>query len=90
MTVCVFRNFNHSVWHASWIVVPIGVFAYLISFFSLKKGHFYLFDPKHNSDPRLKDAGDYKDHYQRYQDLAKLVVTLSAAAIAFLINTHCE
>jgi len=32
------------------------------------------------------DAGDYESHSKRYQDLAKLAITLSAAAIAFLIS----
>ena len=45
-----------------------------------------FFDPKHNVDPRLKDAGDYEPHSKRYQELAKLAITLSAAAIAFLIS----
>jgi len=79
-------NFNGSFWHALWVLSPLTIVVYLICFFSLKKGCHYFFDPKHNVDPRLKDAGDYERHSARYQDLAKLAITLSAAAIAFLIN----
>ena len=67
--------------------MPLGVIVYALSFFSLKKGHWYFFDPKHNTDQRLKDeGGDFEPHAKRYQDLAKLAITLSAGAIAFLIN----
>jgi len=53
--------------------------------FSLKKGHYYFFDPKHNVAPRLRDADDYEPHSKRHQDLAKLAIALSAAAIAFKV-----
>jgi hypothetical protein len=56
-------------------------------FFSItKKDHHYYFDPKHNAGPSFRDRGDFEPHARRYQDLAKFTVTLSAAAIAFLIN----
>jgi hypothetical protein len=46
---------------------------------------YYFFDAKHKTgDP---DSGDFGPHLQRYTDLAKLAITLSAGAIAFLINT---
>jgi hypothetical protein len=78
-------DFNSSVWHAFWILIPLGVAVFLWSFCSLK-GDWYFFDPKHNEDQKLKDAGDFEEHSKRYQDLAKLVVTLSAAAVGFLIS----
>jgi len=81
-----FDNFNGSIWHVLWILVPLGTLVYLLIFFGLD-GEYYFFDPKHNHDLRLKDEGnDYEPHSKRYQDLAKLAITLSAAAIAFLIN----
>jgi hypothetical protein len=81
-----FKDFNRSIWHALWVLSPIGVVVFLRVFFSLKKGCFYFFDPKHNIDQKLKDAGDFEPHSKRYQDLAKLAITLSAGAIAFLIS----
>lgn len=82
-----FSNFNSSIWHALYVLLPLGAVVYLLSFFSLKKGHWYFFDPKHNSDQGLKaEGGDFEPHAKRYQDLAKLAITLSAGAIAFLIN----
>lgn len=81
------ETFNGSIWHALWVLLPLGVVVYLLCFFSLNKGSHYFFDPKHNVDPKLRDeGGDYEPHSKRYQDLAKLAIALSAAAIAFLIG----
>lgn len=80
------QGFNASIWHALWILAPLGGLVFFGAFFSLKKGCFYFFDPKHNADQRLKTAGDFEPHAKRYQELARLIITLSAAAIAFLIN----
>lgn len=80
-------NFNSSLWHALWLLLPIGGLVFLVEFLSLKKGHFYFFDPKHNVEPKLQqEGGNYEPHSKRYQDLAKLAITLSAAAIAFLVS----
>jgi hypothetical protein len=78
--------FNSSIWHALWVLSPLGVAVFVLCYFSLQRGSHYFFDPKHNIDPRLKDAGDYEPHSKRYQELAKLAITLSAAAIAFLVS----
>lgn len=78
-----FKNFNHSVWHAFWVVLPIGLVVYLWAFLTHEKGP-YLFDPRHN--PNLKDAGDFEPHSKRYQDIAKLFITLSAGSIAFIVS----
>jgi len=87
VTCAIFVGFNRSVWHALWVMLPAAGAIYLWAFFSLKIDHFYYFDPKHNTSPPVKDAGDFEAHSQRYQDLAKLAITLSAAVVAFLINT---
>src|SRR5689334_15365808 len=80
-------KFNSSIWNALWVLSPLGIAVFFVCFFSLEKGSHYFFDPKHNVDKRLKDElGDYEPHSNRYQELAKLAITLSAAAIAFLIN----
>ena len=59
---------------------------FILSFRSLTKGSHYFFDPKHNKDSRLAEAGDFGPHSQRYQELAKLLIALAAGAIAFFIN----
>jgi len=43
----------------------------------------YFFDPKHGKP----EEGDFAQHATRYQDLAKLAITISSAVIAFLIST---
>jgi hypothetical protein len=74
-------------WHALYIIFPIAIIVYLLNLWSLGKADHYFFDPKHNNDPRLKAAGgDFEPHSKRYQDLAKLAITLSAAALAFLVS----
>jgi hypothetical protein len=83
----IFKCFNESIWHALWVLCPLGVVVFLFAFCSVKKGHHYFFDPEHNVDSRLRDAGEFGPHCQRYQDLSKLAIALSAGAIAFLINT---
>lgn len=50
---------------------------------------FRYFDPKHN-EGFPADAGDFAPHWARYESLAKLVITLSAGAIAFLINLEAN
>jgi hypothetical protein len=82
-----FEGFNGSIWHALWVLFPAGLAVYLVALLSVKRGHHYLFDPKHNKDRRLRDAGEFGPHSQRYQDLAKLAIALSTGAIAFLVNT---
>ncbi len=81
--------FNSSVWHAIWVLcVPgVGLFIWVLYQAKKRKQWFHLFDPNHNADPRLRDGGDFGQHWTRYEGLAKLSITLSAGAIAFLINT---
>jgi hypothetical protein len=81
--------FNSSVWHSLWVLcVPgMGAFVWVVYEAVARKQWYYFFDPKHNSDPRLADAGDFLPLWGRYEGLAKLAITLSAGAIAFLIST---
>lgn len=82
-----FSSFNSSIWHAFCVLLPLAMVVFPVAFFSLKKNHWYFFDPKHNVDDRLKkEEGTFEAHCARYQDLSKLVITLSGAAIAFLIG----
>jgi hypothetical protein len=82
--------FNSSIWHALWILLPLGVIVYLVTLATLEKGCHYYFDAKHNDGPGYEDAGNFEPHSARYQDLAKLVITLSSAAIAFLIGVQAN
>jgi len=83
------KSFNSSIWHAFWVLsVPgVGVFTWIIYKAVARKRWFHFFDPKHNTDKRLADAGDFLPHWDHYEGLAKLSITLSAGAIAFLIST---
>jgi hypothetical protein len=83
-----FAGFNHSVWSAfavlSIVVLAAGIAVVYAA--SRRTQWYYRFDPKHN--PGLeKEKGEFSPHFARYLDLAKLVVTLSVGAVAFLINT---
>jgi hypothetical protein len=80
--------FSGSIWHALWILTVVAGLVFWFAFRRVRKGWHYYFDPKHNSDAGLKrEGGDFGPHMQRYQDLAKFAITLSAGAVAFLINT---
>jgi hypothetical protein len=83
-------GFNSSVWNAFIVLSPFG--AGMFSFVIYKAWRYndwhHLFDPKHNKDSRLQgEGGDFSQHWSHYEGLAKLVVTLSAGALAFLIST---
>jgi hypothetical protein len=83
-------GFNHSLWNALWVLGPVAVLAAgILTVFSVRKNRFFFhFDPKNNANQLLKDEeGEFAPHSGRYQDLAKLVITLSVGAIAFLINS---
>jgi hypothetical protein len=82
-----FSSFNTSVWNALWIVVPMSVGTYIFTSWLFGKGTWWYFDPKHNHDKRLESAGDFEPHAARYQDMAKLVIALSAGAIGFTVNS---
>ncbi len=79
------NGFNASIWHALWLVLPLGIGIYFYFFLTLSHSS-YFFDPKHNGGEGFKNAGDFEPHSKRYQELSKLTITLSAAAIAFIIG----
>ena len=81
-----FEWFSGSIWHAFWILLPVAIITYasLLLYF---RGDWYFFDPKDHVDPKLKDAGTFEPHCKRYHDLAKFAITLSGAAMAFLVST---
>jgi hypothetical protein len=79
-------GFNSSIWNALYVLVPVGASVFAIAATQVNWKAGYFFDPKHNGIGH-ENAGDFGPHLQRYQDLAKLVITLSTGAIAFLINT---
>jgi hypothetical protein len=52
------------------------------------KNWHHFFDPKHNANLLLRQEGaDFSQHWSHYEGLSKLVITLSAGALAFLINS---
>ncbi len=59
-----------------FVVITGGVF---LLFYWPRRGKKYYMDP-------LNEKGAFEPHAKRYQDLAKLMVTLSAATVAFLLN----
>jgi len=60
------------------VVLSIAVATYLASFLAIGPGPFEM-DP--GSEPKA-----FEEHLKRYQGLFQLVVTLSTATVAFLVN----
>jgi len=82
--------FNSSVWHSLLVLSPFGagMFVFVIYKACRYQRWHHFFDAKHNDDPGLKlEGGDFSQHWTHYEALAKLVITLSAGALAFLIST---
>jgi hypothetical protein len=77
-------HFNAHIWNVLWIILPLMTAVFGLALWAVWDSAYYIMDPKHSGD---KEAGDFSPHLQRYTDLAKLAITLSAGAIAFLINT---
>lgn len=95
-------GFNHSVWNVLIALTPVWLLVVVKPIHSAikRKDVIYHFDPKYylagettvthlsgRGSARAGDEASFKDHSARYQDLGKLIVTLSAGAIAFLVNT---
>jgi hypothetical protein len=81
-----FSGFNSHIWHALWILAVPIVAVFIGCFFPVRNYSGIKFDARHLKGA-TPDAGDFGPHLQRYTDLAKLSITLSAGVIAFLINT---
>jgi len=85
-----FVGFNSTVWHAFVVLSPIGLVMSFIILLKAWRGRqwVHLFDPKHNTDEGLRtEGGEFTEHWNHYEGLAKLAITLSAGALAFPINT---
>jgi len=78
--------FNGHIWTAPALLFVFAIPIYRKAFLSLKKDVGYAFDACKTEYPPDDSRGTFKDHYDRYSDLAKLLVTLSGAVIAFMIN----
>jgi hypothetical protein len=80
-------RFSSSIWNVFWILGVPGIVMAGWVFWSAwrKRQWYYFFDAKHNRDFPA-DAGNFKRHWKNYEGLAKLCITLSAGAIAFLIS----
>jgi len=59
--------------------LPVFGILSLIGWCSLGDYHHWFFDP-------LAERGKFEPHAKRYQTIATLIVTLSAASVAFLAN----
>ncbi|MGA3370799.1 MAG: hypothetical protein ABSC48_03455 [Terracidiphilus sp.] len=84
------NGFNKCVWNALFVFVPLSAGGFVIAFRSIvheKEGYYHFFDPKHNVSQNLKrENGEFGPHSQRYNEVAKLILALSAGVIAFFIN----
>jgi hypothetical protein len=90
--VCLnFNWFNHSIWHATWILALPSAVIFWLAFRSIvykKDGYYYFFDARHNCSLKLQaEGGEFGPHSQRYTDFARLLIALSSGVIAFLVNT---
>jgi hypothetical protein len=85
----VFATFNHHLWSAGIVLAPflLTAFGYVLYQFKGKADWYHFFDSRHNKHPALKaEGGTFETHWSHYEGIAKLSITLSAGAIAFMIN----
>jgi len=76
-------------WSAGIVLIPflLAAFLYVLNQFKGKSDWYYFFDPRHNIDPILQaEGGTFGTHWSHYEGIAKLSITLSTGAIAFMIN----
>jgi hypothetical protein len=69
---------KHPALAAAGIALAVDCVAFFICYWPRRARTF-------NFDPR-EEFGAFESHAKRYQDLAKLVLTLATASIAFLVN----
>lgn len=84
-----FATFNHHLWSAGFVLIPFLVTAFVYVFYQFKgkTDWYYFFDSRDNNDPVLQaEAGTFETHWSHYEGIAKLSITLSSGAIAFIIN----
>lgn len=84
-----FETFNHHLWSAVIVLVPflLSAFVYVIYQFKGKANWYHFFDSRHNVDANLRaEDGTFETHWSHYDGIAKLIITLSSGAIAFIIN----
>ncbi len=83
-----FTTFNHHLLNAVIVLVPFLLVTYCCFYHQVKStGDYYLFDPRNSNDPILKaEGGTFEVHWSHYAGIAKLCITLSAGAIAFITN----
>jgi len=63
---------------ASGIAIAVYCVAFFVCYWP-RRGRTFNFDAR-------EEFGAFEPHAKRYQDLAKLILTLSTASIAFLVN----
>jgi hypothetical protein len=85
----VFATFNRHLWSAGIVLFPflVAAFLYVLYTFKGRANWYHFFDPRHNKSLTLQaEGGTFETHWSHYEGVAKLSITLSAGAIAFLIN----
>lgn len=85
----VLATFNHHLWSAGFVLAPflLAAFAYVLYQFKGRDNWYHLFDARHNDAHVLRaEGGIFETHWSHYEGIAKLSITLSAGAIAFMIN----
>lgn len=84
-----FAAFNHHLWGAGIVLILflIAAVVYVLYQFKGKTDWYHFFDSRHNPDLVLQaEGGTFEPHWSHYEGIAKLSITLSTAAIAFIIN----
>lgn len=84
-----FTTFNHHLWSAGVVLAPflVAAFSYVLYTFKGKNDWYHFFDSRHNASSTLKaEGGIFETHWTHYEGISKLSITLSAGAIAFIIN----
>jgi hypothetical protein len=84
-----FGTFNHHLVSAVIVLAPflLVAFGYVLCQFKGEEKRYRFFDSRHNSHNVLRDeGGTFETHWSHYEGLSKLTITLSAGAVAFIIN----
>jgi len=82
-----FATFNHHLFNAVAVLIPtlLAAFLYVLSEFKGRTEWYHFFDARHNAGLQA-EGGTFETHWSHYEGIAKLCITLSAGAIAFMIN----
>lgn len=79
--------FGFSIWNVLWVLIILGVGTggWVMVTAWRKRQWLHFFDAKRNTG-FPSDGGNFNGRWKRYEGLARLCITLSAGAVAFLVN----